>query len=83
MNTLKPLSPKNLKLTLTPVFKDWKNGQYKLISFFAKKARGLMAAWVIKNHVTNIDDLVNFNVDGYCYSLEESSALKPVFLRKQ
>ncbi len=68
---------------VTPVFKDWKNGQYKLISFFAKKARGLMSAWVIKNQVENLSDLANFNVDGYQFSENDSDALNPVFLRKQ
>lgn len=79
----KSVKPEQIKVdVVTPVFKDWKNGQYKLISFFAKKARGLMAAWVIKNEITDPEDLVNFDVDGYRYSLEESDALNPVFLRK-
>ena len=79
----KSVKPKELKVdVITPVFKDWKNGQYKLISFFAKKARGLMAAWVVKNQITDPDELVNFDVDGYSYNFEESDALNPVFLRK-
>ena len=68
---------------VTPVFKDWKNGQYKLISFFAKKARGLMSAWVIKNQIENADELSGFDLDGYEYSARDSDPLNPVFLRKQ
>jgi len=68
---------------VTPVFKDWKNGQYKLISFFAKKARGVMSAWVIKNRINNVDNLNQFNLDGYKYSAKDSDPLNPVFLRKQ
>ena len=68
---------------VTPVFKDWKNDQYKMISFFAKKARGLMSAWVIKNRVEDLDQLTSFNVDGYQFSPNDSDALNPVFVRKQ
>lgn len=67
---------------VTPVFKDWKNGQYKMISFYAKKARGLMTAWVIKNRINDISNLDAFDVDGYQYSPNDSDALNPVFLRK-
>ena len=66
---------------ISPVFKDWKNGEYKLISFFAKKARGSMAAWVIKNQVKDSSDLKKFDVDGYRFSAEQSTELVPVFLR--
>ena len=68
---------------VTPVFKDWKNGQYKMISFYAKKARGLMSAWVIQNQVEKLEQLSQFNVDGYQYSENDSDPLNPVFLRKQ
>lgn len=67
---------------ITPVFKDWKNGQYKMISFFAKKARGTMSAWVLQKQVQDVAKLKNFKADGYKYSAAESSAEKPVFLRK-
>ena len=67
---------------VTPTFKDYKNGNYKIISFYAKKARGLMARWIIQNKVTNFEDLSGFDVDGYKYSKAESSATVPVFLRK-
>ena len=67
---------------VTPTFKDYKNGNYKIISFYAKKARGLMARWIIQNKVTNFEDLSGFDVDGYKYSKAESSSTVPVFLRK-
>ncbi len=54
-----------------------------MISFFAKKARGLMTAWVIKNRIESVDELANFNVDGYQFSENDSDLLNPVFLRKQ
>ncbi len=68
---------------ITPVFKDYKNGQYKIISFYAKKARGMMAAHIVRERATNRDDLTRFKAGGYRYSSEESTADKPVFLRKQ
>ena len=67
---------------VTPTFKDYKNGNYKIISFYAKKARGLMARWIIQNKVTNFEDLSKFDLDGYKYSKVESTATIPVFLRK-
>ena len=67
---------------VTPTFKDYKNGNYKIISFYAKKARGLMARWIIQNKLTNFEDLSGFDVDGYKYSKAESTATVPVFLRK-
>ena len=68
---------------VTPVFRDWKNDQYKMISFFAKTARGRMAAWILKNKVKSLKKLTQFDVDGYSYSEADSSPLNPVFLRKQ
>ncbi|MDX3774410.1 peroxide stress protein YaaA [Chromatiaceae bacterium AAb-1] len=66
---------------VTPVFKDQKNGQYKIISFYAKKARGLMARYVIERQLTAAEQLQQFNLQGYYYSQEQSSADSPVFLR--
>ena len=76
-------SVKNIKETtnvISPVFKDFSKGKYKIISFYAKKARGLMAAWILKNKIKE-DKLNNFNSDGYYFSPEESSENSPVFLR--
>ena len=62
-------------------FKDLKNGQYKIISFYAKKARGLMARHVIKEHVTEPQHLKDFDDQGYRFSAKDSTADKLVFLR--
>ena len=66
---------------IAPAFKDFKNGKYKIISFYAKKARGLMARWIIQNKVKDFEKLSEFDLDGYYYSEEDSSATEPVFLR--
>ena len=67
---------------VSPVFKDFKNGQYKLISFYAKKARGYMSNWIIKNRITDSNDLKLFNAEGYKFSKSESTETEPVFFRK-
>ena len=64
---------------ITPVFKDFKNGRLKVISFFAKRARGEMANFIISNKITNSNDLKLFNYEGYKYS--ESSNHEKVFTR--
>lgn len=66
---------------ITPQFKDWKNGQYKMISFYAKKARGLMCRYAIQNRITRASDLKGFNLAGYVFSDEQSSQDQWVFLR--
>jgi cytoplasmic iron level regulating protein YaaA (DUF328/UPF0246 family) len=63
-------------------FKDLKNGQYKIISFYAKKARGLMARYVIKERLTNPAGLKDFTYEGYAYSSAQSTPSKLVFLRE-
>ncbi|MCJ8328395.1 MAG: peroxide stress protein YaaA [Lentisphaeria bacterium] len=80
----KVLDPKRIDAELIePVFKDYKNGQYKIISFFAKKARGMMAAHIIKNKVNSIDGLAAFSEDGYSFDKAGSSGNKLLFTRKQ
>ncbi len=80
----KVLQPKSIAAKIiTPVFKDEKNGQYKIISFYAKKARGLMARWVIDNRIENPKDLINFNRDGYYYDDIESDINTLVFKREE
>ena len=67
---------------ITPQFKDFKNGQLKMISFFAKKARGMMVRYVIDNAARNLSDIQGFTTDGYQYSEEHTEkAFKPVFIR--
>jgi len=74
--------PKVLKASIvTPVFKDRKNGHYKIISFFAKKARGTMAAWLIKQRAMDPAVLRSFAEDGYRYSAADSNDNELVFLR--
>jgi len=68
---------------ITPVFKDYKNGKYKIISFFAKKARGLMSAYIIKKRITDPAKIKRFNVDGYRFDKASSSDNEWVFLRKE
>ena len=67
---------------ITPVFMEHRKGENKIISFFAKKARGLMARYIIKNKITKKDDLKNFNSDGYVFNKELSSDNKLMFIRK-
>ncbi len=67
---------------ITPVFKDWKNGQYKIISFYAKKARGLMSAFIIKNRIVDRKKLVAFNSEGYQFNKAMSKGNELVFTRK-
>ena len=67
---------------IVPVFKDYKNGQYKIISFFAKKARGQMSAYIIRNRIKNPEELKAFNVDGYKFYKSESNETNWVFQRK-
>lgn len=68
---------------ITPAFKDWKNGQYKMISFFAKKARGLMARYIIDKQPANLDALKQFDYGGYSYNEELSKGNDWVFTRRQ
>jgi cytoplasmic iron level regulating protein YaaA (DUF328/UPF0246 family) len=64
------------------VFEDWKSGKYKIISFFAKRARGLMARDAIEHRVTRPEGLQGFDAEGYAYDASASSADKLVFRRK-
>lgn len=78
----KAVKPKQLNATLVNVdFKDLKNGQYKIISFYAKKARGIMARYVIQNKIDSVEALKDFTEQGYYYSAEQSKPAHLVFLR--
>lgn len=68
---------------ITPAFKDLKNGKYKMISFYAKKARGLMANYMITEGLNDPEGLKDFAVEGYYYSPEQSTATEWVFLRDE
>jgi uncharacterized protein len=74
---LKKLNSRVIKVE----FKDFKNGDYKVLSFFAKKARGMMAKYIIENKINDPESLKNFNSDSYIYSNEFSDDSSYVFLR--
>jgi len=67
---------------VTCVFEDWKVDQYKVISFFAKRARGLMARWAIQNRVASARKLTQFEADGYTWDKAASQADRLVFRRR-
>ena len=78
----KALPKKALKVRMiTPVFKDFKNGQYKTIMTFAKKARGLMVRYIIDNNIETLEELKGFDVEGYGFSQEMSTETELVFTR--
>ena len=80
----KSVKPKELDATvITPVFKDCKNGQYKVISFYAKKARGMMARYIIDNRISSVADLTRFDTAGYYFVEEESTSAELVFKREE
>jgi len=66
---------------VSPVFKDLKNGEYKIISFYAKRARGLMARFILESDAQTTDDLLGFDYDGYAFSKEYSKPNAPCFIR--
>jgi uncharacterized protein len=68
---------------IQPVFEDWKNGQYKIISFYAKRARGLMTRYAVLNRLNDPEDLKAFAEDGYAFVPEVSDARRWVFRRRQ
>ena len=67
---------------LTPIFKDKKNGQYKIISFYAKRARGLMIRFAAQNNIQDIDQLKAFDLEGYAFDEKTSTSSEWVFLRE-
>ena len=76
------INKKKLEATvISPAFKDLKNGNYKIISFYAKKARGQMAGWIIRNRVDNPTQLRKFRIAGYRYRKELSAPGSPTFSR--
>ena len=68
---------------ITPAFKDCKKGEYKVISFYAKKARGLMARYIIENKLEKAEDLKSFNISGYYFDAESSLKGELVFKRDE
>ncbi|WP_282144160.1 peroxide stress protein YaaA [Cellulophaga baltica] len=74
---------KNLKVpVIAPIFKDWKNDKLKIISFYAKKARGAMVRYIVDEKVNSLEELRGFNLDGYLFSKEHTlKENQPVFIR--
>ncbi len=80
----KAVKPKLIDAQLiTPVFKDYKNGQYKIISFYAKKARGMMVNYAIKHKIIQAEELKDFTAAGYRYADELSDENQWVFIRDE
>ncbi|MEX2379330.1 MAG: peroxide stress protein YaaA, partial [Vicingaceae bacterium] len=68
---------------VSPQFKDAKNGKYKIIAFYAKKARGMMSRYIIENKISRLEDLQGFDYGGYRYNADLSSAKEAVFTREE
>lgn len=66
---------------IKPVFLDNKNGKYKVISFYAKKARGLMCRYIIQNRLSEVEQLKEFDLGGYWFDPTSSSETEFVFKR--
>ncbi|WP_066627914.1 peroxide stress protein YaaA [Labilibacter marinus] len=78
----KSINKKRLKVPIiTPEFRDLKNGEYKMISFYAKKARGLMTRFIVKNRIQDPEEIKAFDLDGYYYNNQLSKKSTPVFTR--
>lgn len=78
----KAINEKNIKAEIiTPIFKQESNGNYRVVSFYAKKARGLMSRFIIKNNLENIEDLKAFDLEGYHYNEKQSNKNQMAFIR--
>ena len=79
----KVVQPKSVKARIvTPVFEDYKNGKYKIISFFAKKARGMMVRYAVKERVSEVEQLKDFNYEGYVFVPKASKTDTWVYRRR-
>lgn len=78
----KAIDPKKLKAEIvTPEFREAKEGTYKMVSFFAKKARGMMTRFILQNGISSEEQLQAFGSDGYCFNSRLSEKGRPVFTR--
>jgi len=79
----KSVKPRQLDMpVISPVFEDWKNGKYKIISFYAKRARGMLTRYATVNAIRDPEQLKQFDVDGYAFVPEASNDSSWVFRRK-
>lgn len=80
----KSVNTKTLRARLiTPIFKDEKNGKYKIISFYAKRTRGLMVRYAAEHNITDPEMLKNFNYEGYAFNDAASNESEWVFMRSE
>jgi cytoplasmic iron level regulating protein YaaA (DUF328/UPF0246 family) len=80
----KSVRPKELDAEIiTPEFREYKNGEYKMIGIYAKKARGLLSRYIIQNRLTDPEDIKSFSEEGYKYNKKLSKGNTWVFTRKQ
>jgi cytoplasmic iron level regulating protein YaaA (DUF328/UPF0246 family) len=80
----KSVKPARLKGRLvSAAFEDWKGGRYKIISFYAKRARGLMSRYAIRNRIDDVDGLKGFGAEGYAFDAEASDTDRLVFRRRE
>ena len=79
----KAVKPKAIDAQIiTPAFKDYKNGSYKMMGVYAKKARGMLSRYIIQNRLTDVNEIKSFNEDGYQFNKAISEANTWVFTRK-
>ena len=80
----KSVKPTHLNAEIiTPAFKDYKNGEYKMMGVYAKKARGMLSRYIIENRLSNPEDIKGFNQEGYAFNEDMSEGNTWVFTRKQ
>lgn len=80
----KSIRPAQLdRQVIQPVFEDWKGGRYKIISFFAKRARGLMARYAAESRLKDVEKLKGFDSEEYAFAPESSDETTWVFRRRQ
>ena len=80
----KAIKPKQLQAEIvTPQFKEYHKGDYRFVQFYAKKARGLMARYIIDNRIDAAEGLKDFDVDGYRFAPKLSNGSDWVFTRRQ
>ncbi|ENO90308.1 peroxide stress protein YaaA [Thauera linaloolentis] len=80
----KSVKPGKLKGRLvSAAFEDWKGGRYKIVSFYAKRARGLMSRYLIQNRIDDVDGVKGFCAEGYAFAAEVSEADRLVFRRRE
>ena len=79
----KSVKPRQLSVpVITPVFEDWKNGKYKIISFYAKRARGMLARYAALKNIRDPQKLKAFDSDGYAFDKKDSSDTTWIFRRR-